>query len=196
MPVDGERLPRLVLERTHYRVGAGDQDENLRLVLVQQAPRHCRVGRIRDHGPDVRADGGQLGKRRAGPGDRDHRSASLGERTGDPTPQTPASANDDSGPARQVIVIGHCLSPSCGHNSLAWPAPPMTLTPAPLADSVDQAYTPTLKLENLPQFKPTTTFRRRKERLPFTGDQRINNKPEFIHQPGIDKARRSSSAPN
>jgi len=35
MPVDGERLPRLVLERTHHRVGAGDQDENLRLVLVQ-----------------------------------------------------------------------------------------------------------------------------------------------------------------
>jgi hypothetical protein len=50
-----------------------------------------------------------------------------------------------------------------------------------------------LKLLNLPQFKPTTSFRRRKERLSFTGDQRINNKPEFIHQPGIDKARRSSS---
>jgi hypothetical protein len=37
-----------------------------------------------------------------------------------------------------------------------------------------------LKLLNLLQFKPTTTFRRRKERLSFTGDQRINNKPEFI----------------
>src|SRR5260370_22093292 len=65
MPVDGERLPRLVLERTHHRVGAGDQDKNLRLVLVQQAPRHRRVGRIRDLGPDVRAGGGQLGKCRA-----------------------------------------------------------------------------------------------------------------------------------
>ena len=47
--------------------------------------------------------------------------------------------------------------------------------PAPLADSVDQAYTPTLDLMNLPQFKPTTTERRRKECLRFTGDQRINN---------------------
>src|SRR4030095_14561962 len=70
------------------------------------------------------------------------------------------------------------------------------IRPAPLADSVDQAYTPTLKLLNLPQFKPTTTFRRRKERLSCTGDQRINNKPEFIHQPGIDKARRGANAPN
>src|SRR6266446_8052882 len=60
----------------------------------------------------------------------------------------------------------------CRYNSLAWPAPLMTL-PAPLADSVDQAYTPILKLLNFPQFKPTTTFRRRKERFPFTGDQRI-----------------------
>src|SRR6266404_991229 len=83
----------------------------------------------------------------------------------------------------------------CRYNSLARPAPLMTL-PAPLANSVDQAYTPILKLLNLPQFKPTTTFRRRKERLPYTGDKRINNKPKFIHQPGIDKARRSSSTPD
>ena len=39
-------------------------------------------------------------------------------------------------------------------------------------------------------------LRPREERLPLTGDQRINNKPEFIHQPSIDKARRSSSTPN
>src|SRR6266851_485104 len=24
------------------------------------------------------------------------------------------------------LVSGHCFSPSCGHNSLAWPVPPMT----------------------------------------------------------------------
>ena len=90
MPVDGERLPRLVLERTDHRVGAGDQDENLRLLLVQQAPRHHRVGRISDLGPDVRAGGGQLGECRASPGDRDHRSTSLGEPASDPTPQAPA----------------------------------------------------------------------------------------------------------
>jgi len=102
MPVHGERLPRLVLERTHHRVGAGDQDEHLRLVPVQQAQRHRRVGRIRDLGADVGAGGGQLGKCRAGPGDRDHRSTSLGERASDPTPQAPAGANHDRGPARQV----------------------------------------------------------------------------------------------
>src|SRR5262245_43254034 len=35
------------------------------------------------------------------------------------TTQSPASANDDSGPAREVIVIGHCLFPSCRYDSLA-----------------------------------------------------------------------------
>jgi hypothetical protein len=38
IPVDGERLPRLVVERAHHGGGAGDQDESLRLVLVQCAP--------------------------------------------------------------------------------------------------------------------------------------------------------------
>jgi hypothetical protein len=38
---------------------------------------------------------------------------------------------------------------------------------------------------NLPHFKPMTALRRRKQRLSFTGDQRINNKPELIHQPGV-----------
>src|SRR5262249_33751554 len=65
-----------------------------------------------------------------------------------------------------------------------------------LADSVDQADTPALKLLNLPKLEPTTTFRRRKERLPFTGDKRVNDEPEFIHQPGIDEARRSSMPPD
>ena len=41
-----------------------------------------------------------------------------------------------------------------------------------------------------------TTFRRRKERLPLTGDQRINYKPKFIHQPRIDEARRNSGTPH
>ena len=71
-----------------------------RLVLVHQAPRHRRVGRIRDLSPDVRAGGGQLDTGRSGrrrpPEHQPRRSAS------DPTPQAPASANDDSGPARQV----------------------------------------------------------------------------------------------
>ncbi len=44
-----------------------------------------RDGRVRDLGPDVRAGGGQLAKCRGGPGDRDHRSTSLGERASDRT---------------------------------------------------------------------------------------------------------------
>jgi streptogramin lyase len=69
-------------------VGGPRQDENLRLVPVQQTPRDHRVGRIRDLGPDARAGGGQLGKCRTGPGDRDHRTTSLGERASEPTPQS------------------------------------------------------------------------------------------------------------
>ena len=69
----------------------------------------------------------------------------------------------------------------------------MRVRTSALADSVDQAYTPTVKLLNVPQLEPATAFRRRKERRPFTGDQRINDQPELIHQPGIDQARSNSS---
>src|SRR5260370_10775939 len=55
-----------------------------------------------DLGPDVRAGGGQFGKSRAGqPRPPEHQP---GERASDPTPQAPASANDDSNPARQVTL--------------------------------------------------------------------------------------------
>ena len=73
---------------------------------------------------------------------------------------------------------------------------PAQPTLASLAYSVDQAYTPTLKPLNLPYFKATPIFRRRKKAPPLTGDQRINNKPDFLHRPGIDKASRRSSTPN
>src|SRR2546429_934186 len=63
----------------------------------------------------------------------------------------------------------------------------------PSADSVDQAHEASRKLLNLPQFEYTTTFRRREERLPLTGDQRIHDEPEFIDQPGVDQARRDPS---
>lgn len=52
--------------------------------------------------------------------------------------------------------------------------------PAPLGDSVDQADTPTVELLNLPEFESTTAFRRCKERVPFTGDERVNNEPELM----------------
>jgi len=64
------------------------------------------------------------------------------------------------------------------------------------ADSVDQAYTSIWQSLSLPQLKPTTTFRLRKERLPPTDDQRIDDQTEFIHQSGFDEARRRSSPPN
>ena len=51
------------------------------------------------------------------------------------------------------------------------------------ADFVDQADTPVLKLLNLPQLEPVATFRRLKERLPFTGDQRIDDEPELSTSP-------------
>jgi len=44
--------------------------------------------------------------------------------------------------------------------------------------------------------KPMTTPRRRKERFSFTSDQGISNQPEFIQQPGIDKAGRNASGPH
>jgi len=43
-----------------------------------------------------------------------------------------------------------------------------------------------LKLLNLPYFSPRRHSVVAKKRLPLTGDQRKNNKPEFIHQPGIE----------
>ena len=61
------------------------------------------------------------------------------------------------------------------------------------SNSVDQADTPALNLLDPTQFKSTASLRRRKESLPFTGDERVNNEPELIHQPGVNEARRRAS---
>ena len=53
---------------------------------------------------------------------------------------------------------------------------------------------PTVELLNLPELQPTPTVRGREERLSLTGDQRIDDQPEFIHQPGINQARRRARA--
>src|SRR4030095_14427469 len=66
----------------------------------------------------------------------------------------------------------------------------------PLADSVDQSYTATLKLLDLPEVEAATALRRCQEALPGTGDQRMDLKPELIHQSGLDEARGGSSTPN
>jgi hypothetical protein len=42
------------------------------------------------------------------------------------------------------------------------------------SDSVDQVHPPVVGPLNLAQLKPTTSLRRREERLPFAGDQRMN----------------------
>ena len=41
-------------------------------------------------------------------------------------------------------------------------------------------------LLSLPELEPTP-FRYRKERFAFTGDQRIDDEPELIHKPGVDR---------
>ena len=65
----------------------GDQDEDLRLVLVEQAPRHRLLGRVGDLGPDVRAGGGQFGKGRAGSVATATTGAPVSaKRAGDPAP--------------------------------------------------------------------------------------------------------------
>src|SRR5262249_25288275 len=66
----------------------------------------------------------------------------------------------------------------------------------PLSHSVDHADTSSRKLLHIPKFEPAAAFRRREERLPFAGDQRINNEPELVHKSGIDEARRRSRTPD
>jgi hypothetical protein len=46
--------------------------------------------------------------------------------------------------------------------------------PLSLSDSVDQVHAPVVEPLNVPQLEPTTSPRRREERLPFAGDQRMN----------------------
>jgi len=65
----------------------------------------------------------------------------------------------------------------------------------PSADAVDQPHASIWKLLNLPQFKPATTLCGRKQRPALTGDQRIDNKPKFIHQSGIQQAGGNSAPP-
>src|SRR5688572_12339336 len=50
---------------------------------------------------------------------------------------------------------------------------------ARLAHAVDQAEASIGTLLNVPQVESATMFRRFEERLPFTGDQRINHQPEL-----------------
>jgi hypothetical protein len=102
VPVDRERLPRLVLERTHERACAGDENDDLRLIAVEEAARHRGVAGI----GHLRLDGagalGQLSKCRRGAGDGDHRGARLDEGRGDPAPQAAARTDHDGGLARQI----------------------------------------------------------------------------------------------
>jgi hypothetical protein len=79
LPVDRERLPRLLLQRTRERACVGHQNHGLRLIAVEEAAGHRGVTGI----GDLRLDGagavGRLRKRRRGVGHGDHRGAGLGE---------------------------------------------------------------------------------------------------------------------
>src|SRR3954451_8061223 len=97
VPVDRERLPRLVLQRTHERACPSHQNDGLRLVAVEEAACHRSVTGI----GDLRLDGagavGRLGKRRRGAADGDYWGAGLGEGRGDPAAQAAAGTDDDGG---------------------------------------------------------------------------------------------------
>ena len=54
VPVDRERLPRLLLQRGDRGVGAGDQHDGVRPVAVGETGGDVRIGGIGDLGPDVR----------------------------------------------------------------------------------------------------------------------------------------------
>src|SRR5262249_56687244 len=58
-----------------------------------------------------------------------------------------------------------------------------------LGDSVDQPDATILQVLYLTSLEPATALRRCKERLPLTGDQRIDDEPELVHQPRFDEAR-------
>ena len=64
----------------------------------------------------------------------------------------------------------------------------------PSANSINQTQAAIRKLLNLPEFQPAPIVRRPEQRLAVTGKQRIDDQPEFIDQPGVDKARRSAGA--
>src|SRR5262245_8430862 len=63
---------------------------------------------------------------------------------------------------------------------------------AMLADAVDQAHAPICERLGLPELEPAARLRRRKQGPALTGNQRIDDEPQLIDQPGIDEARRGS----
>ena len=52
-----------------------------------------------------------------------------------------------------------------------------------LANHVDLAYEPIGTLLDLPELQLATVLGRTEQWFPFTGDQRIDKKPEFVYQP-------------
>jgi hypothetical protein len=77
--------------------GTGHQNDDLRLVSVEEAGCHCRVAGIGELELDGGRPVGPLGKRRRGARNGDHLGAGVGERCSDAVAQAAARANDDRG---------------------------------------------------------------------------------------------------
>ena len=104
LPVDRERLPGLVLQRPHERGGAGHQDDDRRVVAVEQAAGDRWVTGVGDLGLDRRPC------RLSSPSALAVRATAMtgapacGERGGDPAAEAAARADDDSRLVRWSFV--------------------------------------------------------------------------------------------
>ena len=100
-----ERLPRVVLQRTRQRGGAGVEHENAGPVGVDELPGHGGVGRVGAHrGEGLAEFGAQFFQRGAVAGDPDDRGAGPVERGGDSPAEPPAGPGDQRGRALNVIA--------------------------------------------------------------------------------------------
>ena len=105
VPVAAERLPRVVLQRTRQRGGAGVEHENAGPVGVDELPGHGGVGRVGAHrGEGLAEFGAQFFQRGAVAGDPDDRGAGPVERGGDSPAEPPAGPGDQRGRALNVIA--------------------------------------------------------------------------------------------
>jgi hypothetical protein len=77
VPVDREGVPGLLLQRTHVRGRAGDQDDAAGVVVVEEAGRHGGVGGVGDFGLNGAGVVGRLGDGDPSAGHGDDRGAGV-----------------------------------------------------------------------------------------------------------------------
>src|SRR5581483_12169097 len=94
VPVHGERLPGVILERAGKRARAGDEDQRVGVVAVEQTACDAGLGGVGDLRLHVGEVAGQLAERGCIARDSDDRGAVLGEGGGDSAAETAACADD------------------------------------------------------------------------------------------------------